>query len=179
MKPRGPLMIEHRLIEKMLVIVRQKILEMKGAKKADPVFIDTVVDFVRTYADRTHHGKEEDILFKLLEKKEMSASDKAMRDELLREHKFGRSTVRDIVAARNDYMDGKPEALSVIIDRLSTLAKFYPEHILKEDKFFFPSTEKLLSQAEQDLLLKEFLEFDAKMIHEKYGLVVESFKTKS
>jgi hypothetical protein len=29
MKPRGPLMIEHRLIEKMLDIVKEKILEIK------------------------------------------------------------------------------------------------------------------------------------------------------
>ena len=34
--------------------------------EVDPVFIDTAVDFIRTYADRCHHGKEEDLLFKAL-----------------------------------------------------------------------------------------------------------------
>ena len=27
-------------------------------------FVDAVVDFIRVYADRTYHGREEDILFR-------------------------------------------------------------------------------------------------------------------
>ena len=72
MKPRGPLMIEHRLIEKMFALVREEVQQVKNGKRLDPIFVDTVVDFIRTYADRTHHGKEEDILFRDLEKKSMS-----------------------------------------------------------------------------------------------------------
>jgi hemerythrin-like domain-containing protein len=86
MKPRGPLMIEHRLIEKMLEVVRRQVAAMKKTGKTDPVFIETVVDFVRVYADRTHHGKEEDILFKALEGKEMSGQDEKIMQELLDEH---------------------------------------------------------------------------------------------
>ena len=56
MKPRGPLMKEHRLIEKMLALANQRVATM-SAESYDPVFIDTVVDFIKTYADRTHHGK--------------------------------------------------------------------------------------------------------------------------
>lgn len=62
MKPRGPLMMEHRLIEKMLVLADQQAAAM-NEESFDPVFVDTVVDFIKTYADRTHHGKEENILF--------------------------------------------------------------------------------------------------------------------
>ena len=40
----------------------------------DPVFIDTAVDFIHTYADRCHHGKEEDILFKALAAKDCPRS---------------------------------------------------------------------------------------------------------
>ena len=166
-------MIEHRLIERMLEIVRREISSMKDTGDADPVFIDTVVDFVRTYADRTHHGKEEDILFKQLEHKEMSASDHALMEELVEEHKFGRKTVKALVDAKNEYAAGNRGAVSTIIEHLGTLVKFYPEHIRKEDKVFFPSTEMLFSQEEQDAMLEAFWEFDRKMIHEKYVTVVE------
>ncbi|SHL36484.1 Hemerythrin-like domain-containing protein [Desulfatibacillum alkenivorans DSM 16219] len=169
-------MIEHRLIERMLEIVRREISSMKDTRDADPVFIDTVVDFVRTYADRTHHGKEEDILFKELAGKKMSASDQALMEELVEEHKFGRKTVKALVDAKNEYAAGNREAVSAIIEQLEILARFYPEHIRKEDKVFFPSTEKLFSQEEQDAMLEAFGEFDRKMIHEKYAALVEQLK---
>jgi len=71
MKPRGPLMIEHRLIEKMLHITSKELALIKKNKKVNSIFIDTFVDFIRIYADRTHHGKEEDILFTALGYKDM------------------------------------------------------------------------------------------------------------
>ncbi len=74
MLPRGPLMTEHRLIEKMLTIIDKRVSIMQEKNEIDPVFIDSAVDFIRTYADRTHHGKEEDILFRELEKKEYLAA---------------------------------------------------------------------------------------------------------
>jgi hemerythrin-like domain-containing protein len=65
-------MIEHRLIEKMLEVVRNQISLIDSTNSIDRVFIDTTVDFIRTYADRTHHGKEEDIMFRELAKKTMT-----------------------------------------------------------------------------------------------------------
>lgn len=61
-----PIMIEHRLIERMISVVKRTLTKITSAEEVDPVFIDTAVDFIRIYADRTHHGKEEDILFREL-----------------------------------------------------------------------------------------------------------------
>jgi hemerythrin-like domain-containing protein len=66
MQARGPLMIEHRLIDRMIGIIKRILSQIEKEEKVDPVFVDTTVDFIRTYADRTHHGKEEDILFREL-----------------------------------------------------------------------------------------------------------------
>ncbi|MFX0049145.1 MAG: hemerythrin domain-containing protein, partial [Candidatus Hermodarchaeota archaeon] len=64
MLPIGPLMAEHRIIEKMIALMQKEIEKIKKFNKVNPLFIDTAVDFIRMYADRTHHGKEEDILFR-------------------------------------------------------------------------------------------------------------------
>ena len=64
MLPIGPLMIEHRLIEKMIKVMQQKVEAWKQEERINPEFIDVAVDFIRTYADKCHHGKEEDILFR-------------------------------------------------------------------------------------------------------------------
>lgn len=70
MQARGPLMIEHRLIEKMIAVIKDTLKQVESTKKIDPLFVDKAVDFIQTYADRTHHGKEEDILFRDLGEKE-------------------------------------------------------------------------------------------------------------
>jgi len=59
------------------------------------------------------------------------------------------------------------------ITGLKALAAFYPEHIRKEDKVFFPSTEKYFTTEELDAMLEEFWAFDRSLIHEKYKNVVE------
>jgi hemerythrin-like domain-containing protein len=172
MKPKGPLMIEHRLIERMLNEIEKEIKKINDRKIVDPVFIDIAVDFIRTYADRTHHGKEEDILFRALEKKVLSPEDEKVMIELIEEHKFARKIVGELVESKNIYMGGKKSAIDDITEKLNILIKFYPEHILKEDNVFFPNTEKYLNEMEQDKLLFDFWEFDRKMIHEKYTKVV-------
>lgn len=178
MKPIGPLMIEHRLIERMIAIVKEELNKIERGKKADPIFIDTYVDFARTYADRCHHGKEEDILFRDLAKKKLSPGHKKTVDELVEEHVYARKTVGELVAAKDKYVQGNSNALKEITAKLGALAQFYPKHIEKEDKhFFFPILDYFTKQ-EQDAMLQEFWEFDRKLIHEKYQKIVERFETK-
>jgi len=82
MMPIGPLMIEHRLIEKMIEAMRTQLLRWERSGQVDPLFIDTAVDFIRTYADRCHHGKEEGILFRDLGGKPLSGEHKSIMEEL-------------------------------------------------------------------------------------------------
>jgi hemerythrin-like domain-containing protein len=172
MQARGPLMIEHRLIERMLAIMRRTLSQIKTSHALDPLFIDTAVDFIRTYADRTHHGKEEDILFRDLATRNLSEADRRVMDELLEEHIFARKTTKELIEANTRYRNGDGPALGVIAGKLETLVNFYPKHIDKEDKVFFPAARAYYTEEEDRAMLGEFWEFDRKMIHEKYRAVV-------
>ena len=172
MQARGPLMIEHRLIERMLAHIRLKLSEIEASKAVDPLFVDTAVDFIRTYADRTHHGKEEDILFRELETRNLSDVDRRLMNELVEEHVFGRKITRELIEANTRYRSGDPSALAVIAGNLETLAEFYPRHIAKEDKVFFPAARAYFTDEEDQALLAKFWEFDRQMIHDKYKAVV-------
>ena len=176
MQARGPLMIEHRLIERMIALIKKKLAEVEEENKIDPLFIDTAVDFIRIYADRTHHGKEEDILFRDLDKRALSAEDQRMMEELIREHVFGREITREVVEANSRYRKGEQASLEVIRLRLQTLVDFYPKHIEKEDRIFFPASRNYFSEEEDQAMLKEFWEFDRKMIHHKYKSVVDELE---
>ena len=84
---------EHRLIEKMIYIINKIINQAESTQIIDTRTIDVVVDFIKTYADKTHHGKEEDILFKDLSEKRMTDEDDKLMKELIEEHLFGRRCV--------------------------------------------------------------------------------------
>ena len=176
MKPIGPLMWEHRLIERMIAVLKSGLKQMNSTNKADIEPLTVAVDFFRTYADRTHHGKEEDILFRDLAKKPLSVEHKRIMDELVAEHVVARQKVSALVEAKNKYSRGSEEAFNDIITYVNELLKFYPAHIEKEDKnFFFPILD-YFSKEEQDHMLDEFWEFDRKLIHEKYQKVVEGLE---
>src|SRR4030042_1391269 len=137
MMPIAPLMIEHRLIERMIDVMKEQLVFIEKEKNVDPEWIETAVDFIRTYADRCHHGKEEDILFRDLGGKKLTDEHKRTMEELVEEHRLGRKITGRLVEANAKYVQGSQEALSVIMDCIKSLVEFYPKHIEKEDKHLF------------------------------------------
>jgi hemerythrin-like domain-containing protein len=172
MLPVGPLMIEHRLIERMIALMSAAAEKIDRDGAADMDFIRTVVDFIRVYADQLHHGKEESILFRDLAKKTLSGEHRRIMEELISEHVIGRGMMRNLAAARTEYLLGEKSALAKIAAGLKALAAFYPPHIAKEDKRFFLPIMNYLSPAEHEAILREFSEFDRKFIHQHYQDVV-------
>lgn len=176
MQARGLLMIEHRLIERIISVIRNALTRIASEKKIDPAFIDMIVDFIYMYADRTHHGKEEDILFRDLGKRDISDKDRKLMNELVEEHILGRLMTQSIAKANNRYKDGHVAALGDIANGLQALTELYPGHIEKEDKVFFPAARAYLTDDEDKAMLAEFREFDQKMIHDKYRLLVQTLE---
>jgi len=171
-------MWEHRLIEQIVPLMDEKIQKMRSSAKADIVFIERAVDFFRTYADRTHHGKEEDILFLELEKKTLSDGLNRIMNELQDEHMVARKNVRILIDAGKAYREGDDSALKKIISCMSSLIDLYPRHIEKEDKSFFFPVMDYFTPEEQNNMLNSFYEFDRKMIHEKYQDIMEGLGSK-
>jgi len=176
MMPIGPLMIEHRLIERMIAQLKRRLDALESTGEIDPGFVDEAVDFIRSYADRCHHGKEEDILFRELGTRALSGEHRRVMDELVQEHKHARETVGALVAATRRYRDGDRGAAADIAAALRELVGMYPAHIEKEDKHFFVPVMSYFTKAEQDAMLEEGHELDRKLIHERFGKVVEDLE---
>ena len=170
--PIGPLMIEHRLIERMISAMSMEMEHIKKNGEVNPKFIDTAVDFIRIYADQCHHGKEEKILFRDLKKKKLKPEDARIMQDLVQEHIRGRKLTGELVEAKKRYETGDKTALETVVDIMHQLVEFYPKHIEKEDKVFFKSAMKYFSKTEKDAILKEEYEFDRNFIHVVYKNIV-------
>ncbi len=166
-------MAEHRVIENMIALMEKEIKKMRKFSKANPLFIDTAIDFISMYTDRTHHGKEENILFRELEKKGLSPNHKKIMEELVQDHIWARDKVKLLFQAKNIYIGGNIQAVHEIIRLMEDLTSFYPNHIKKEDKNFFVPILKYFTDEEQENMLQEFWDFDKSLIHEKYNKVIE------
>jgi hemerythrin-like domain-containing protein len=99
--------------------------------------------------------------------------------ELVEEHKYGRELTGRLVAAKDAVVGGDTGRLDEVLEVTGKLVEFYPEHIRKEDKVFFPETERHYDKAELDAMLKEFYDFDMQMIHEKYVNTVEALESQT
>jgi hemerythrin-like domain-containing protein len=168
MMPIGPLMIEHRLIEKMIAAMGRELERMEREQTANPALIEAIVDFIRTYADRCHHGKEEDILFRELGHKNLSEEHRRIMQELVDEHVQARDKTRSLVEAKDLYMQGQSSALDRMAETMRFLVEFYPKHIEKEDRHFFLPVMRYFSPREKDAMIEEGDEFDRQLIHRKY-----------
>jgi hemerythrin-like domain-containing protein len=176
MKPIWPLMSEHRLIERMVKLLDKELQSMKKTSSVKTNIISLGTDFFKIYADRTHHGKEEDILFKELSTKQLSTTENQMMECLIQEHIWARQAVTRLIDANSRYIRGDTTAMKEMVYELEKLVKFYPLHIEKEDRHFFVPVMAYFSETEQRSMLERFWDFDRKIIHEKYKKVVEEME---
>jgi hemerythrin-like domain-containing protein len=178
-------MIEHRLIERLIALMRAELTRIRENMAVDPefhfldpVFIDTAVDFLRTYADRCHHGKEEDLLFAALAGKDLAPEHRQTMEELIQDHVFSRQTTAALVEAKEGFLLEKPGAVNDLVKRLEQLVEFYPKHIDREDKHFFIPCMAYFNDPEKAEMLQKMGDFDRQLIHEKYRGVVEAIESR-
>jgi hemerythrin-like domain-containing protein len=180
-KPTDLLTSEHRLIERMIALLADALhaLEDIGTPKtsetdkANENLVEAGVDFFESYADRTHHGKEEDILFRELANKPLYEAEQQMMQQLMQEHVWTRQSVGRLASANARYRRGDAAALHTMLYETRRLVQSYPAHIEKEELHFFSPAMEYLSNAEQQAMLRRFTEFDSRLIHAHYIRVIE------
>jgi hemerythrin-like domain-containing protein len=161
-------MIEHRLIKQIIKALETELYHISHDKIAHPIFIYNAVDFFRIYADQFHHGKEEDILFVELSKKNLDSVHQRIMKELEDEHSFARLTVGKLVTATSEWVDGEEKALSTVSECLKKLCELYTKHIKKEEKDFFFSCQQYFTEEERIRLLEAGYQFDQNFTNTVY-----------
>ena len=176
MLPVEVLISEHKIILKMIEVLRKQQNKIAESGKVEPAFVSVVVDFFRTYADRFHHGKEEGTLFNALSRRGLSDSEAQIMRDLMLEHAQSRRTVTNLEGLNVRYINGEKQLVKDIASGFSFLVDLYPAHIEKEDKhFFFPSM-KYFSTQEQEEMLHAFEEFNRGFTDRRYEQIVEAFE---
>mgnify|MGYP006280505577 CR=1 FL=1 len=174
MEPIGPLMHEHRLIERMIAVLDAEAGRLEQGGRPDLALLFQGVEFIRTYADRLHHGKEEDILFAALKDKPLSREHEDMLQELIEDHKYGRRLVGELEKQGNQLAGGGDAPK--VAGALRKLTDFYPRHIEKEDKHFFHPVLEYLSKEERRDMLASYEDLERRLVDERFRDMVQGLE---
>ena len=146
---------EHRVIQKMVAGMSVLADQLEGGEPVDVSLLESIVAFLRTFADRLHHGKEESFLFPALIRRGVPAQGCPIGG-LTMEHQKGRVMVGELADAIHGYAVGEPLAQENLVKTLRALVVFYPSHIWKEDYLLFPLAGKVLTPEDQQELRDKF-----------------------
>ena len=146
---------EHRLILRMLTVLERNARLTKEGEYSDYRFYLGAVDFIRNYADRFHHAKEEDVLFEALVANGMPRQNSPVAAMLL-EHEQGRAFVRAMEEAAQAALRGEPGQDGVIAANALGYLELLREHIAKEDEILYPLAERLIPDSLRESIIAAY-----------------------
>jgi hemerythrin-like domain-containing protein len=154
---------EHNAILKILDAVEEAARRLNRNLAVAPETLSGLLEFLQIFADRCHHGKEEDCLFPLLEKKGMP-HDAGPLAVMLHEHGRGRELIRNMKQALEGLSSGRSDAGSQWAAAALNYAELLRGHIAKENEVLFPMADRLLSGDEQSTLVNSFEQIETDKI---------------
>ncbi|MBI5439579.1 MAG: hemerythrin domain-containing protein [Deltaproteobacteria bacterium] len=146
---------EHRLILRMASVLEAEARGLEAGRPADWNFYLSAVDFIRNYADRFHHAKEEDILFRELVRNGMPTEHSPVA-AMRMAHDQGRALVRGMEEAALRGREGDSSAAGTVVEKALGYVAFIREHIDTEDNILYPLAERVLPSDWRAGMLEEY-----------------------
>jgi hemerythrin-like domain-containing protein len=170
-KPTKILSDEHQNILKVIDALTKECNVLESGKELNKDFFEKAIDFIRNYADKFHHAKEEDILFKELCKDTVQMHCNPI-PQMLHEHDLGRNFVKGMEEALKENNKAK------VIENARGYIELLQEHIHKEDNILYPMADEALNQQIQEDILGKFkqAESERKADEERCLNIVKEFE---
>jgi len=146
---------EHDAILKMLEATETTAARLARGEKVPDSILAGLIEFFQQFADRCHHGKEEEVFFPRLVEKGMPKEGGPV-GVMLQEHEMGRELIRRMSQAEGDYRAGASGAAASWALAARSYAALLREHIKKENDVLFVMAEQILNEAEQRQLAETF-----------------------
>ena len=162
------LMNEHRIIEKALSLLELAVTRIERSEEVPLEALNILLKFFQMFADKCHHGKEENVLFPLLESRGIPREGGPI-GVMLYEHNLGRSYIKEMrgsLEVFNKHIEAKDKFKNNALSYISLLR----DHIYKEDNILFKMALMVLTRNDDEELLRKFEEIENKLgvgVHEQ------------
>ena len=155
------LRLEHRVIECVLNAMATETIRVDNGKPLNSIFVLSVLDFVRKFADGVHHRKEETILFARMEQAGVPR-DGGPIGAMLAEHDQLRRTVAAIGSMLDPALRGNVEAMQALVRVIRECVVLWRAHIQREDHVLFPMADQLFTEQCKAEILAAFGEMESR-----------------
>lgn len=155
------LMAEHENIVRFADIMKIKCCNVLEGEVVDTKLFREAIDFVRNYADKHHHGKEEQILFERMLAKLGPLAEKLVKMGMLVEHDLGRLYMTELEAALNRYDENKnTENKLDILTNMTGYIDLIKRHAGKENAVVFSFADRSLTDEDKAYVDEKTKEFE-------------------
>lgn len=173
---------EHRVIERVLAVLEKAAGGLESDRGVPAEFFLSAADFIKGYADGSHHNKEEGLLFPAMEAAGIPRQGGPI-GVMLAEHEEGRRLTRLMRAAAEKMAAGDAAAKTEVILNARAYTRLLHQHIAKEDQVLFPLADRVIQVPAQSSLEQEFERaVDAEIstgVPEKYLAMVEQLENQA
>jgi len=163
----------------MLSIVSKAADKLESGNEIDPEIFLHAVDFIRNFADRFHHAKEEDILFKLMGERGFPV-DGGPVSVMLIEHDQGRNFTKGIEDGVKRWQSGEDSAKTDVINSARNYTQLLTNHIHKEDNILYPMGDRAFTEEDHKFLAIEYDRVEQEIANTgvflKYKAIVEQLE---
>ena len=170
---------EHKGIKLMLRIIGKMCERLESGGKVEPEHLEQALEFLKVFADKCHHAKEEELLFPELEKLGVPREEGPI-GVMLAEHNKARECVKAIGEGISRYKAGEKRGAAQIVENGNAYIRLLAAHIDKEDYVLYPVADAKLPRNVQDELLAKFEEVEIKRIgagkHEQFHKTIEKLE---
>ncbi len=138
---------EHDHILELLTVIRKACCGILEGQEVDDGDFRNMIAFARNYADKHHHGKEEQILFQEMTQRLGQIGVNLIQHGMLVEHDLGRLHMSDLETALNQYREDPKTIYKLnILAEAAGYANLLQRHIEKENQIVYTYAEKNLAQ---------------------------------
>lgn len=164
---------DHEHIEEALSLL-MKAVDLLSKDKISPEVVEELAEFLSKFADQCHHGKEELILFPLMEKRGVPVWGGPI-GVMTCEHGMGRYFLRNLQRAVKKYKEGQRDAINEITDYAESYYRLLLEHIDKENNVLFPMAREVVGKGEG---IEEAEKIETELNHEEILKKLDELKRK-
>jgi len=179
MKATEQLRSEHEGIKIMLDVLEQVCRQLEADGNLNKEHFDGILEFLKVFVDKCHHGKEEDLLFPVLIAAGVPKDGHIAL--LLKEHETGRNYVKAVSDDYAAYVGGDKTSYKTIRQNLLSYISLLRNHIEKENNILFVMADSFLSEITQDELFEGFERIEEERIgigkHEEFHGLLKKLST--
>lgn len=134
---------DHKLIISLLDVIDK----IDNSKYYENNYFEKIIYVIKNFADKFHHGKEEDILYPYVVDHKGFSKKNGPIAVMYEDHNEGRNYIR---IAALELSNSNSIDYSIIINNLKLYSRLLRSHIYKEDNILYPMIDNVISEDENE-----------------------------